>query len=154
MHYTFPDVSNFDAVRRIVLDTRGFTIIRHADHIAFCYAYVDAELFPEVVTWEDATRRELRGLTFDLNGKVISRPYHKFFNLGERPETQPDVIDLSRPHEILEKLDGSMVRPIPPATAIAWGPKRVSRSCRLSLRHSSPRIPRMTPSFATGSAAT
>jgi RNA ligase len=113
MRYEFPEITDLEPVRRIVIDADGFSIIRRPDHIVVCYAYNSPEVFPDVATWEDAVRRECRGLAFGLDGKLISRPYHKFFNLGERAETQPDIVDLSRPHAILEKLDGSMVRPIP-----------------------------------------
>jgi RNA ligase len=59
-------------------------------------------------------RRECRGLIFDtLSGRLLSRPYHKFFNVGERPELRMDEVDMSAYHVILEKLDGSMIRPIP-----------------------------------------
>ncbi len=53
-------------------------------------------------------RRECRGLVFDaLTGKIISRRYHKFFNLNENEENRN--VDFSKPHVILEKLDGSMI---------------------------------------------
>jgi len=59
-------------------------------------------------------RRECRGLIFDTaTGKLLSRPYHKFFNVGEREETAINKINLYEPHVVLEKLDGSMIRPIP-----------------------------------------
>ena len=58
-------------------------------------------------------RTECRGLIFDKSGKLISRPYHKFFNVNEKPHTRMEEIDLNEPHVILEKLDGSMIRPIP-----------------------------------------
>lgn len=54
-------------------------------------------------------RRECRGLVFDKNGKLISRPYHKFFNINEREETHHHMVDLSVPHVIMDKLDGAMV---------------------------------------------
>lgn len=38
--------------------------------------------------------------------QVISRRLHKFFNIGELPETEPEKIDINRPHIILEKMDG------------------------------------------------
>jgi RNA ligase len=44
---------------------------------------------------------------------LISRPYHKFFNIGEKQETHLNKVNLNEPHVILEKLDGSMIRPIP-----------------------------------------
>lgn len=57
-------------------------------------------------------RRECRGLIFYPDGKIMSRPFHKFFNVGERKETQLQNIDMSRPHVIMEKMDGSMIRPM------------------------------------------
>ena len=59
-----------------------------------------------------AMRRECRGLIFDKSGKLISRPFHKFFNVNEREETLVGNIDWSRPHTVMHKLDGSMIRPV------------------------------------------
>ena len=59
-----------------------------------------------------AIRRECRGLIFDRDGNLMSRPFHKFFNVNEREETQTHVVDMSQPHVIMEKMDGSMIRPI------------------------------------------
>jgi RNA ligase len=52
---------------------------------------------------------------------VISRPFHKFFNLNEKEDTRN--VDWSRSHTVLDKLDGSMVRPIPLSSGIRWGTK-------------------------------
>jgi RNA ligase len=69
-------------------------------------------------------RRECRGMIFDTaTGNLISRPYHKFFNVGEREETNLDKIDLTQPHVVLEKLDGSMIRPIPTPEGFRLGTK-------------------------------
>jgi RNA ligase len=69
----------------------------------------------------DWLRREARGLIFERStGRVLGRRFHKFFNLGERDETQPDRVDLGRPHVMLEKLDGSMVSPIRLGDRLAW----------------------------------
>lgn len=57
-------------------------------------------------------RRECRGMIFDRDGKIIRRPLHKFFNVNEREETLARNIDLSQPHIILEKLDGSSISPM------------------------------------------
>ena len=55
-------------------------------------------------------RRECRGLIFCAEThKVISRRLHKFFNIGELPETQAELIDITRPHIILEKMDGYLL---------------------------------------------
>lgn len=73
-------------------------------------------VFDYMVTLADSfdlpEQLEMRGIAFDHSGKIVSRPYHKFFNLNEKPSTSADVIDFSQPHVILEKLDGSMIRTI------------------------------------------
>lgn len=58
-------------------------------------------------------RRQCRGLIFDLHGNVISPGFEKFMNLNEIEETRIEHVDMSRHHVILEKLDGSLVRPVP-----------------------------------------
>lgn len=68
-------------------------------------------------------RRECRGLIFGEDGRIIRRPYNKFFNIGEKAETQPDQINLSTEHHILEKLDGSMLSPFFVNGRLIWGTK-------------------------------
>ena len=58
-------------------------------------------------------RRQCRGLIFNHDGDVISPGFHKFFNCGERTETLIENINWNLPHVILEKLDGSLIRPVP-----------------------------------------
>lgn len=55
-------------------------------------------------------RRECRGLKFDREGRLLARPFHKFFNLFETEETQPHALDLGAALAV-EKLDGSMIHP-------------------------------------------
>ncbi|WP_409518530.1 RNA ligase [Methylobacterium sp. R2-1] len=40
----------------------------------------------------------------------MGRPFHKFFNLGERERAE--TLDWSAPHIVLDKLDGSTVPPV------------------------------------------
>jgi RNA ligase len=75
-------------------------------------------------TFDCPIRRECRGIIFDTaTGNIIRRPFHKFFNVNEREETQDQVVDLSRPHAILEKLDGSMIAPFYVNGEMIWGTK-------------------------------
>ncbi|CAB4129945.1 RNA ligase A [uncultured Caudovirales phage] len=53
----------------------------------------------------------LRGTIFDDTGKIIRLAYHKFKNLNQSPEYQESQFDLREPHQIQEKLDGSMIAP-------------------------------------------
>jgi RNA ligase len=51
---------------------------------------------------------DCRGLIFDRQGLVVAKPLRKFFNVGERPETQmKELVALGAP-EISCKLDGSL----------------------------------------------
>jgi len=60
-------------------------------------------------TFDSAIARECRGLKFGPDGKLIARPFHKFFNLGERRLPQDEPWDQA--HLVLDKLDGSMIHP-------------------------------------------
>jgi len=79
----------------------GFTIV--------CYMIAAAETFSgKNAIWA----RECRGITFGPDGRLVSRPFHKFFNIGEREETQLHNLDISRVSRVMDKRDGSMVHPI------------------------------------------
>lgn len=56
----------------------------------------------------DAESLACRGLVVDLDGFVQSRPFGKFFNIGEH--ASPNLADLPvEPFEVFEKLDGSLI---------------------------------------------
>jgi RNA ligase len=57
-------------------------------------------------------RRECRGIIFYPDGTIMSRPFVKFHNIGEREDTRIENIDMTRDHIIMEKMDGSMIRPM------------------------------------------
>lgn len=63
-------------------------------------------------TFDNPIALESRGIAFDKTGNIISRPLHKFFNMGEKEFTLPHNLDLSQPHEVVTKSDGSMIRTI------------------------------------------
>ncbi|MEO0990864.1 MAG: RNA ligase [Pseudomonadota bacterium] len=60
-------------------------------------------------TFSTPLARECRGLKFAPDGTLIARPFHKFFNLGERRPPQEEPWNMS--HVVLDKLDGSMIHP-------------------------------------------
>lgn len=108
----FPEIRHIDDLRsqvshlpeiRFQTNEFGFTVV--------CYMIATADTF----TGEHAAfSRECRGITFAPDGKIASRPLHKFFNVGELPETLEDVVagkwDTLR--RIMDKRDGSMLHPI------------------------------------------
>ena len=73
-----------------------------------CYVFKDSK------TFDSLEALECRGIIFDASGKIISRPLHKFFNLGERADlTLAKISQRTDIAAIFEKIDGSMI-------ATAW----------------------------------
>jgi RNA ligase len=124
MNYTFPIINNIDDVLPHIKGREEFRVMDKGWYTVINYMVNLEDTFPAVNvaggsvkmrkarSLESTIRRECRGLIFDINGTLISRPYHKFFNIGEKQETHLNKVNLNEPHVILEKLDGSMIRPI------------------------------------------
>ena len=152
MNYEFPTIRNISDVLPAIEGRDEFVVAVKEGYTVINYNVMMADTFPDVcymrevgmgVRLEDddlsqpaptvmalmrdknaAIRRECRGIIFDTEtGDVIRRPFHKFFNVNEREETQDHVVDLSRPHAILEKLDGSMIAPFIVDGQMIWGTK-------------------------------
>lgn len=91
------------------------------------YLVSNSDTFP-TVTNEDTEenlsnilRRNCRGIKFRLSdSKILALPHWKFFNIGEKEETQEDCIVLGNTFHFIEKLDGSMVHPILINDKILW----------------------------------
>ena len=117
MNYNFPEIKHIDDVIPHIEDRPEFKVMVKDWYTVVNYmvAFEDTfSLIRERSHYNMKIRRECRGLIFDTaTGNLISRPYHKFFNAGEREETAINKINLYEPHVVLEKLDGSMIRPIP-----------------------------------------
>jgi RNA ligase len=116
MNYDFPQINHLNDVLPHIDGREEFRVMEKDWYTVVNYAVA----FEDTFQWDEsdpvgsAVRRECRGLIFDTaTGNLISRPYHKFFNAGEKDETQLNKINLYEPHIVLEKLDGSMIRPIP-----------------------------------------
>lgn len=117
MNYDFPEINHIDDVIPHIEDWQEFKVMEKGWYTVINYMVAFDETFSLVRERSHHNmkiRRECRGLIFDTEtGNLISRPYHKFFNVGERDETDINKINLYEPHVVLEKLDGSMIRPIP-----------------------------------------
>ena len=69
------------------------------------YNYTDKCTYEKA--WDDYTRTA-RGIIFEKNtGKLVAKPFPKFFNLGEIPETYLAELP-NEPYTITEKVDGSL----------------------------------------------
>lgn len=115
---TLAEVREIVAEHNAELGMNCFIEADRGDLAIFNYLVHLPGSFPPVPTNDPARARvcailrELRGLTFDKEtGRIVARKFQKFFNVNEKPETQVGVLDFSRPHVILEKLDGSMITP-------------------------------------------
>lgn len=114
MHYKFPEIRTLDDVLPHIEGRSEFIVAEREFGTVVNYVVAMADTF-DMAGPDDlgaAIRRECRGLIFGLDGKIMSRPYHKFFNVNEREETQVHMIDMTKPHVIMEKMDGSMIRPL------------------------------------------
>lgn len=114
MNYRFPEIHTIDDVLPHIEGREEFIVAERDFGTVINYVVAMQDTFD--MTGPDdlggAIRRECRGLIFDKEGKIMSRPFHKFFNVNEREETQTHEIDLSQSHVVMEKMDGSMIRPI------------------------------------------
>jgi len=69
------------------------------------YDYSSKTAYDKV--WDEYTIMA-RGLVVHDDGRIVARPFPKFFNLGERPETQPKALPAHTP-ELAKKYDGSLI---------------------------------------------
>ncbi|QKC99222.1 RNA ligase [Mesorhizobium sp. NZP2298] len=98
-------INHIDDVLPFVEGRNDFVIADKCDYKVIDYVFAGDDTFAH------PARVECRGLKFAPDGSILARPLHKFMNIGQTPETQPDRIDFSLPHTIMEKLDGSMIHP-------------------------------------------
>ena len=112
MFYDFPTIKTINDVLPHIEGRKEFLVMNKGEYTVINYAVA----FDTTFEWDDedalgsSIRRECRGLVFNQKGQLISRPYAKFFNAGEKEETQIDKINLYEPHHITQKIDGSLIR--------------------------------------------
>ena len=124
MHYQFPEINNISDMLPAISGADEFRVIEKGPYSVINYMVVGPETFPPVSNVYDALRRECRGIIFDTKtGAILRRPYHKFFNLSERPETAIPVMDFGLPHDIITKYDGSMIAPFYIGRELHFGTK-------------------------------
>lgn len=122
MKYNFPIIRNITDVlpaiegspEFIVADRGGYKVVNYnvSLHDTFPPINESPELEFDILAERNKIRRECRGIIFcSETGNIIRRPFHKFFNVGEREEVLPQYVNLSNKNFILEKLDGSMIAP-------------------------------------------
>lgn len=108
MNYQFPVIKHIADVLPAIKDKPEFIVVTKPEgYTVINYAYSSGDSFDI----NNPMLMECRGLIFDTTtGKLLRRAFHKFFNLGEKEWTKTP--DLTLPHHIELKLDGSMITPI------------------------------------------
>jgi RNA ligase len=117
----FPELKHISQIYDAIGKDKEFVFSTQGNFIFSCYKITKETTFPNPLLYEKQEeriraliRREIRGLVFDATtGLLLSRTLHKFFNIGEKPETALDKIEIENStFWVLEKLDGSMVTPL------------------------------------------
>ena len=78
---------------------------RHPDEPLIIWNYTHACQYDKA--WDEYTKM-CRGLITNLDGRVLARPFSKFFNLNESEESKIENLPAIE-SEIYEKLDGSFL---------------------------------------------
>lgn len=119
MELMFPYIRNISDVYPHIKDKNEFILVERPGYSIINY------VVSTPTTFSNQIEKECRGIAFDTHGDLIRRPFHKFFNIGEKAETQPDIISnqMKQSHLILEKLDGSMIAPFLVSGKIRLGTK-------------------------------
>lgn len=115
MFYQFPKITHISQVLEAIEGRDEFVVKVDSEHDYSVINYLVnfQDTFPPVTDEKTAILRECRGITFRTStGELISRKYHKFWNLGEKEETLPQNVDWSQPYRRFKKLDGSMITPL------------------------------------------
>jgi len=126
MNYDFPVIKTLDDVLPHIEGRPEFVVSERNEFICVDYVYLTPDTFTsDVSNIGEKIRRECRGLIFDpISKRIVARRLHKFFNLNERVETEYANLDFTRPHRIIEKLDGSLVTPVlTPTGKMRWATK-------------------------------
>lgn len=106
----FPYIESVDDIKPLVEHKKEIRWAKQPNGVTVgCYMFQDND------TFDSPAALECRGIAFDESGKIVSRPLHKFFNVGERGFTLEQVIARVNLEggTLMPKLDGSMI-------ATAW----------------------------------
>ena len=117
----FPTIFNIRDIEKAIDGRDAFVVIDRGEYKIVDYILDD---FPGMDDPSTPLLKECRGIIFNKDGNIIRRPLHKFFNLSQKDEAMIDRIDISKPHTVLEKLDGSMIAPFIIDGRLAWGTRK------------------------------
>jgi len=89
-------------------------------------------------TFDSIEAMECRGIVFcNKTGKVLRRPFEKFWNVNQRDHTLAYLLDETRKIvRMTEKLDGTMISPFMLNGEIFWGTKRCANEFNEYIKNS------------------
>lgn len=126
----FPRIQHIDDVLPWIENKPEFSVREAGDFTVIDYNYQQPN------TFIDPVARECRGIKFHPDGRIMSRPPHKFFNKGERRDLEFDWAEEAEP-EAWMKLDGSLIFPVivngETTLGTKAGPTVVSRMCMMEI---------------------
>ncbi len=97
----FPWIEHIDDVKHVVAALDEFKMSDHGTHVTIDYQVQTENTFRHPIA------RECRGIKFWPDGKIAFRPFHKFFNRGERVDLEEAYYNDN--YRMFEKLDGSLI---------------------------------------------
>jgi len=117
----YPTITNRDKYLANIAGMDEIGIIDKGEYTVVQYNVA----FPDTFLSRDA--REARGIVFDnATGRVLRRPFHKFFNVNEKSWTQLEDLKKEEVLWVANKLDGTLISPFIVNNKIIWGTKRVA----------------------------
>ena len=107
----YPIINNFSDLLPYIKDREEIKVFEESvageTVITVCYMIAKED------TFNSEWLRECRGIVFEKKtGRLLSRPFHKFFNIGEKNDTRIENIQGLKILAVKEKIDGSMVIPV------------------------------------------
>ena len=131
MKHTFPVITHIDQVKAAIAGNELFSVLNKGDYQIVSYMLSLPITFPDLneegITDQERERRkilrECRGITFDMDGNVVRRPFEKFFNYGEKLG-EAHNFDITKPHVVMTKRDGSAISPFMINGELRYGTKR------------------------------
>lgn len=147
----FPYIETINDIYPVIRDRDEFRV-NHRDDIPITtidYTVAFSDTFPTPDTNDEELnrlyllRRECRGIKFHKDGRIASRPYMKFFNIGERTETLPENFSWTD-YVIMDKMDGSMIDAVlidgKVYLCTKAGPTDIAIACQKWVEENNPRI--------------
>jgi RNA ligase len=113
----FPVITNQEQFAANIGDKEEIRFMTQDNGFIVCSYVVSMES-----TFDNEYARECRGIVFNKDGEVVSRPLSKFFNVNEKPTTHADLLPWDQVVRVMDKRDGSMIHTVNVGDASPFDP--------------------------------